>query len=58
MKFHAQYCGICKNKTLFLEKLVDPSDVYCTEMEDKCQICNTQFYIKEKQMLKIKLIIP
>ena len=51
MKFHAQYCEICRKETLFLEKLVNPSDGYCTEMEDICQKCKNAFFIKEKLKL-------
>lgn len=55
MKFHAQYCNICKTKTLFLEKLVDPKSDTCTEMEDICQTCKNEFFVKEKIKLKVKL---
>lgn len=53
MRFHSQYCGICRKQTLFLEKLVKPQDAYCSEMEDKCLKCENTFYVKEK--LKVKL---
>lgn len=54
MRFHAQYCGICKKETLFLEKLVDPKDPYCSEMEDICQKCKNVFFVKEKIKIKSK----
>ena len=55
MRFHAQYCNVCESKTLFLEKLVNPSDADCTEMEDICQTCNSAFFVKEKTKLKVKV---
>lgn len=53
MRFHSQYCSICKKNTLFLEKLTKPCDENCTEMEDICQKCKTPFFVNEK--IKIKL---
>ena len=55
MRFHAQYCNNCKSKTLFVEKLINPSDCNCTEIEDICQQCNYSFTVEpKKQKLKIK----
>lgn len=47
MRFHSQYCAVCKNQTLFLEKLVNPKDPCCSEMEDVCLKCKNQFFVKE-----------
>lgn len=51
MRFHAQYCEICKRETLFLEKLVNVQDPNCSEMEDVCQKCKNKFFIKTKLKL-------
>lgn len=53
MRFHKQYCGVCRTETLFLEKLVNPKDGFCKEKEDICQYCKTQFEVKDK--IKINL---
>lgn len=53
MRFHSEHCPICDTKTLFLEKLKKPNDGYCIEMEDVCQKCNTQFYVKEDKRIKL-----
>lgn len=52
MRFHSQYCSVCKKDTLFLEKLVDCKSITCTEIEDICQSCNNKF---EPQKTKLKL---
>lgn len=56
MKFHRQKCHNCKKETIFLEKLVNPMDGNCREMEDVCTQCHTAYYVKEK--LKIKPLNP
>lgn len=53
MRFHAQYCGVCKTETLFIEKLVDPMSDTCTEMEDVCLKCDNKFFVKDKLKIKI-----
>ncbi|QQV90558.1 hypothetical protein M1M24_gp08 [Polaribacter phage Freya_1] len=55
MKFHSQYCPECKGNKLFLEKLTNPSDPDCIDMEDVCQTCKTQFKVKVKTKIKVKL---
>ena len=55
MRFHAQYCQVCKTEKLFLEKLTDVQDPNCSEMEDVCITCKNKFYIKEKKAkLKVR----
>lgn len=53
MKFHAQYCGVCRKETMFIEKLVDPIDDNCSEMENVCLTCNNKFFVKEKLRILI-----
>lgn len=55
MKFHRQYCPECKTETLFLEKLVNPQDGYCKEMEDICQKCGLKFEPKIDNRIKLKI---
>ncbi len=47
MRFHKQYCFTCKKDTLFLEKLINPSDPNCDEIENKCEKCKSK-YTKQK----------
>lgn len=46
MRFYKAPCPECKTETLFLEKLVDPTDDHCVEMEGICQVCKTKFELR------------
>lgn len=47
LRFHKRYCDECRRETLFLEKLIKPSDPDCTEEEDICQSCKTIYQCKD-----------
>lgn len=55
MRFHSQYCPVCEIHRIFLEKLKSATDGNCTEMEDVCQTCDTQYYVKEEKQIKLKV---
>lgn len=57
MKFYKCFCERCNQQTLFLEKLINPQDPNCSEIENICQVCNNNFSEKEKNNSKIKLEI-
>jgi len=39
MRFYKGYCNNCKREVLMLEKLIDPKDCNCKEIENVCQYC-------------------
>ncbi|QQV91471.1 hypothetical protein M1M25_gp039 [Tenacibaculum phage Gundel_1] len=54
MRFHGQYCVVCEQQTMFIEKLKDPKDGFCEEIVDVCLECNNKFSAKpEKKKIKI-----
>lgn len=47
MKIHSQYCQVCRKITMFVRKLINPSDPNCTKIIDNCFDCNNHFKITE-----------